>query len=196
MQERKQVVGVLVIVMLLSWSVLPWIQFGNVLDDKEYDSALLRAQLEGFPDIETTKKYPFSTLTRAEAASRYVSFAKSKWLILTDATASTGCDFKDIADVKEEQQQAIADSCRYGFFKGREGEFRPDQYVSKAESLVALVRGIATGEQFEDTGAIYRTPYVNRAYEHGITKRKSTPYMMYLVTRYELLLELWRAKGK
>ena len=192
MQERKQVIGVLVTIMLIAWSILPLIQFWPILDDQEFDAALIWAETQAFPDTETTKKYPFTTLTRAEAAQRYVQFAHSREMLFV----STGCDFSDISDLWTGIQEAIRQSCLYGFFKGRGGEFRPYQYVSKAESLVALVRGIAKGVSFVEPELIYREPYVTWAYEHGITKRKSTPYMMYLVTRYELLLQLRRARGK
>gem|GEM_PF-6746137 len=34
---------------------------------------------------------------------------------------------------------------------------------------------------------------MNKAHAMKITKRESDPYMMYLITRYELLLQLYRA---
>ena len=63
-------------------------------------------------------------------------------------------------------------ACAYEFFKGTDNQFYGDQYVTKANSLVALMRGLYPGREFP-LEQPYWTPYVNYAYELGITKRES-----------------------
>ncbi|USN54305.1 MAG: hypothetical protein H6765_07175 [Candidatus Peribacteria bacterium] len=57
------------------------------------------------------------------------------------------------------------------------------------------MRGFYPGLEFEETDP-YREPYVNFAHEVGITKQQSGPYLSYLITRYELVLELYRVAQK
>jgi hypothetical protein len=99
--------------------------------------------------------------------------------------------FADISRIDELTKNRLELACMYEFFKGTDGNFYPNAYVTKANSLVALIRGLSPAREFELTQP-YRTPYVDLAYTQGITKRPSGPYLMYLITKYELLLQLWR----
>lgn len=190
MQEWKQVVSFIAIAALVAWGFLPWIQFGNLLDDPEFDTALERAKANQFSQIDETVHYPFTTMTRVEAADRYAHFGDVSGIQFQQEVSA--CQFDDIENVSETDKQNILKVCQFGFLKGREGKFHPDQYISKAESLVGLVRVIAPWETFAEE-LNYWNPYVTRANEHGITERKASPYLMYLVTKYELLLQLYRA---
>ena len=83
--------------------------------------------------------------------------------------------------------------CSHGYFQGSNGGFFPDAYLTKAGSLVALMRGLYPEVEFDAEADPYWTPYVTLAHELDITYRESGPYLMYLITRYELLLQLYRA---
>ena len=188
MQERKTWIARTGIIALLWWIFLPWFEYGVKLHDPEFDQALERAQSVGIENIDDIRKYPFSTITRTEAAQRYVALAHDIGLIPPSAQ---DCHFKDIHHLSEKQKSAIYLACAYEFFKWTNNAFHGDSYVTKANSLVALMRGLYPGKTFEQTQP-YRTPYVNLAYQQGITKRPSGPYLFYLITKYETILQLRR----
>ena len=96
-----------------------------------------------------------------------------------------------VISFSEQEKNTIVLACLYDFFKWTDGNFYPDAYVTKANSLVALVRGLSPAREFPIEQP-YRTPYVNVAYAEWITKRESWPYLMYLITKYELMLQLHR----
>ncbi len=189
MQEWKKVVSVISVIVLLASMVLYLVMFGPVLDDPEFDAALVRAEEVGMPDLEMTKNYPFSPITRADAVSWFIVTAQEMEMIVYSDNL---CDFDDIDELDEHTKNQILLACRYRFFLGNEGSFVPDGYLTKAGSLVALIRGMYPARAFPEIDP-YREPFVNTAYGLGITKRPSSPYLMYLVTKYELLLELYRA---
>lgn len=164
------------------------IMFWPVLQDSEFDEALVWAESVNLYNIDTVKDYPFSTITRAEATTRYVMFGQQTGLM----PARSSCSFKDIEDVDENLQQSIILACQYGFFGWSEGIFEPDAYMTKWMSLVALMRGVQPWKEFDQVKE-YWMPYMEEAYALWITKREPGPYVNYLITRYELLLQLWRA---
>lgn len=188
MQEWKKIVAGVSVIVFGGRLFLHLVMFGPALQDPEFDQALIWAEQAQIPDLEKTQNYPFSSITRAEAAIWYVRLAQDISLIPQQST----CSFEDIDDLEGELQEQIILSCQYGFFKGTSDEFHPENYLEKGSSLVALIRGIRPGIDVPEVEP-YRAPYVNMANEIGITQRASSPYMSYLVTRYELLLQLYRA---
>lgn len=189
MQEWKQVVAVISVIVLLASTVLYLVMFGPVLDDPEFAAALVRAEQVGMPDVELTREYPFSPITREDAVDRYIVTAQEMEMIVYGDNL---CGFDDIDELEQRTKEQILLACRYRFFLGNEGSFVPEWYLTKASSLVALVRWMYPARAFVEIDP-YRQPFVTTAYELGITKRPSSPYMMYLVTKYELLLQLYRA---
>jgi hypothetical protein len=189
MRSRKQFVALVASLMIFAWPLVRRANYGQLFHDTEFDTALAWAQQAGFDDIELTKEYPFSMITRAQATQWYVALAQQlelvpmQWLV---------CKFPDVADYPLKQQQLIELVCGYGFFQGHQGLYYPDEYISKANAVTALVRGLYPGVEFERTTP-YRTPYMQQAKQLGITKQASSPYLSYLITRYELVLLLHRA---
>lgn len=115
MQEWKQVISFIAIAVFLGRGLLPLVQYGKILDDKEFEDALQRAQEQQFPQIEETKNYPFTTMTRREAAARYAYFGDiSKTPIQQEPSA---CEFSDIQEVSDIEKQHILKVCQYGFLK-------------------------------------------------------------------------------
>ena len=190
MQEWKKILALVSITVFAGGIFLHWVMFGKVLDDPEFDAALLRAEQTGITEIDLIREYPFSPVTRTEAAIWYVLLAQDIWLVPPDDEA---CEFQDIEQMTIQQQEMIHLSCLYKFFRGTNDHFYGNQYVTKATSLVALMRGLSPGRTFPEVDP-YRTPYVNLAHAQGITKRPNGPYLMYLVSKYELLLQLRRVK--
>ena len=165
--------------------------FWPVLQDAEFDEALLWAESVQIPWIELTRQYPFSTITRAQAVSQYITLAQQIELL----PVRSECEFFDIKDQPEQVQKDILLACQYGFFSWSRNSFEPNSYLTKGTSLVALMRGILPWKEFEEVEA-YRLPYIEVWNEMGITKREPWPYVNYLITRYELLLQLYRAYQK
>jgi hypothetical protein len=57
------------------------------------------------------------------------------------------------------------------------------------------LRGRLWEAQFQiQTGQKYRDPYVSYAYDTKITKSPQIEFLQYLVTNYELVMMLWRAR--
>ena len=191
MKEWKKVVALLSIAVFGGWVFFYWIGWGTKLEDPEFDAALIWAQETGIQDLELIRSYPFSPITRAEAAQRYVLLAQDIGLV--PGWHQQDCVFRDLGDFVPAEREKLQLACLYEFFKGTKGNFYPYEHVTKANSLVGLMRGLSPARDFELTQP-YRTPYVDLAYAQGITKRPSGPYLMYLVTKYELLLQLWRVR--
>ncbi len=189
MQEWKQVIALSSIVILFASMLLMLVMYWPVLDDPEFDAALVWAEDVGIPDVEEIEKYPFSPITRLESVDRYILTAQEVGMIVYNDSL---CEFDDIDHLRADEQNQIILACRYRFFLGNGWKFVPDGYLNKASSVVALIRGMYPAKAFEEVDP-YREPFVNYAYQLGITKRPSGPYLMYLVTKYELLLELYRA---
>lgn len=191
MWSFKHIVAVVSIGVVASWLLLPLVSYGPLLEDSEFDEALVRAESVQLPNIEEIRDYPFSTITRREAAVRYVKFAQDVGIVPVLNT----CVFEDLNEVRSEEERMILLSCQYWFFQGVQGKFYPDRFLTKSASLVGLIRGMFPGKQFVDV-IPYRDPYVSLANELGITSRESGPYLEYLITKYELLLQLRRATKK
>lgn len=188
MKSWKKLVSLIAIWCLLWGIFLLWIMFGPVLDDQEFDDALARAESVDLYGVETIRDYPFSTITRAEATTWYVTFGQQTGLM----PVRSSCNFTDIDAIDSELQEAIGLSCQYGFFGWSKGTFEPNAYMTKGMSLVALMRGVQPGREFPQVEE-YRMPYMEEAHRLGITKREPWPYVNYLITRYEMLLQMWRA---
>lgn len=185
----KKILWSLGIIVILGSIVLPLISYGPIFVDEEFEQALDWAEQQWFQDIQEARDAPFSFVTRAEAAQWYVSFAQSADMILYSDEI---CEFNDIWHLTGDVLDYVMLSCGYRFFRWAQGAYAPDVYLTKAGSLVALMKGFYPTRDF---GAVepYREPFVQQAYDLWITKRESDPYMMYLMTRYELLLQLYRA---
>lgn len=188
MWTRKRVVGGTSVLMFVWLIVLPYIQFWPVLQDEEFDGALLRAESVGIENIEWIQEYPFAPVARKEAAHWYVRFAQDASLLPVLNT----CVFEDISSYPSADQETFELSCRYGFFQWVQWSFFPEQRLTKWASITALVRWMMPGRRF-DVVQPYREPYVNQAFTMWLTIRPSTPYLEYAITRYELLLQLYRA---
>lgn len=188
MPERKQILASICIFILIVQWLLPLIQFWPILQDKEYDAALLRAEQQQLPDIIETKKYPFSMMNRAEGAERFAWFAQKQW----SSYISDQCSFSDIAILVKSQQDAIIAGCRYGFFKWFKGWFVPHDPLSKAAAIVIITRIVVPERSFPDVKE-FREPYMKESVQRGILKKPDHPYLMYPISRYELLLMLYRA---
>lgn len=187
MKHWKELLVAISISMILGWIILPLVQYGSVLDDPEFDVAKVWAKSNGFEHIEHIEDYPFSVMTRVESVQWYLRVMD----LLEKQPLRETCSFSDIQVLEWTVQEEIIRSCTLNVFLGDGGEFNPDRYMTKATALVALMRSLRP-EIEHPMENMYWTPYANDAYSLGISKRPSNEYLEYPITRYELLLLLYR----
>lgn len=114
MRSRKQFIALVASLMIFVWPFVRRTNYGQLFQDTEFDTALAWAQQAGFDDMELTKAYPFSMITRAQATQWYVALAQQlelvpmQWLV---------CKFPDVVDYPLKQQQLMELVCGYGFFQ-------------------------------------------------------------------------------
>ncbi|GFE70425.1 S-layer homology domain-containing protein [Chroococcus sp. FPU101] len=107
-----------------------------------------RGIMQGFPDNTFRPEEPVTRVEFADMLQR--AFNRSK-------TRST-VDFKDVPS-GDNTTPAIDQAVQMEFMKGYPGQvFRPDQPISKAESLVALANGLklTNTSTFEQVNSIYQ----------------------------------------
>lgn len=190
--EAKRLIAIICIISLVSRWFLWLVSYAPLLQDTEFEEALVWAHDIWIPDVTQLQEKPFAYITRAEAAAWYVAFAQSSDMLLYNDDI---CTFNDIDLLVWEQLDMVILSCMYRFFRWSQGWYSPDAYLTKAWSLVALMKWFFPTRDFEEMEP-YWEPFVQEAYAMWITSRQSDPYMMYLVSRYELLLQLHRARQR
>lgn len=173
--------------MILGWIVLPLVQYGPVLDDPEFDLAKQWASSNWFELMQMVEDYPFSVMTRVQSVQWYLRVMD----MIGKQPLRETCSFTDIDTLEQSVQDEIIRSCTLNVFLGDGWAFNPDKYMTKATALVALMRSLRPEIEYP-MQSLYWTPYVNDAYELGITQRASNEYLEYPITRYELLLLLYR----
>jgi hypothetical protein len=166
------------------------------LRDPEFAQAVQRAQDMQFPGIDQAVSYPFLPITRAAAAVWYAHSATIAEQSCTDTSIlHAQCNLRDITDLDSATINAIHIACNCNYLRWNNLSYEPNSYLNKAASIVALLRGRLGDEQFVvGTGMKYRDPYVTYAYDQGITKTPKIEFLQYLVTQYELILLLYRAR--
>lgn len=189
MPERKELTVWILIFLLIAQRFLPLAQFWPTLQDPEREQAMQWAQTNTLPEYEETKQYPFSTVSRLQAARRIVRFAQFHWL--QHKKQSIDCQFTDLQKMAPEDQKTVTESCLLWLFKWFMGEFVPDEPMNKASTTVVVARIVSPEKTFPDVKE-FRTPYLEEWVRLGILKQPEHPYLMYPISRYELLLMLRR----
>ncbi len=188
MKSWKQLVACIAIVVILGSMVLMRVGYWPILRDAEYVAALERAEQYWFPGVETAMSYPFTGITRAEAVWLYVRLGQ----VLEMLPVRSSCEFFDIGTVSLKEQENIILSCQYWFFSWSNWSFEPLSYMTKWTSMVALMRWLFPAREFPEVEEFW-LPYIEFWNEIGIITREPWPYVNYLISRYELLLQLYRA---
>lgn len=147
-----------------------------------YDNAL--TQYEQFEEYR-----PDDTLTRQEAAK---FFGTAATLVKTKSTTpETDCVFTDAAAFDSTLAPRIATACEQGLLRGRGGAFHPNDPLTKAQALTVIVRMLYGS--MDETVDPWRTAYVEKARDEGITNEKDITRFEQPVTRYDSALLLYRA---
>lgn len=168
--------------------ILPIVEYGPLLQDPEFDIALERAEQIDLPDVAEARDYPFSLVDRKESAIRFAPYAAYLWL----EQQPSNCAFVDIDSLESIYQEAIIAWCQRWLFKGYKGTFEPNFPLTKASAVVAIARSLFPDETFPEVKE-FRVPYMQKLEQFGIIQHPDHPYLMYPISRYELLLMLYRA---
>lgn len=191
----KRLWYIYVSVLVLQFLALPlFAQSSGVVEDKEYIEAVTRMydqQMTKYVDPLAFR--PDDLVTRQEAAKFFVGYATK--IALKTIDTSRYCSFDDLETTDPTLRNDVLQSCLLRIFKGNQGKFRPFEFLTKAQALTVLLR-ITEEEPLDESG----TPRWLRAYEiskaNGYTKLEDVMTLDVPLTRYELVLLLWRVKNK
>lgn len=165
--------------------------FWPLYSDQEFLEALFWMYDSDYTRYSTPDNYrPFDVLTRQEWAHFLATYAsKEKWTILD---LQKSCEFKDLKQADPTLQNSILFSCLLWIFQWYEGNFRPQDAMTKAEFLAVLVRSIGTYSA-DETKRPRRQDYYTTAYEWWLTNETDPNAIDKTLTRYEVALLLYRA---
>lgn len=104
------------------------------------------------------------------------------------------CSFSDEKSFDSSLSSFIADSCKWGIFKGANGQFLPHKTLSKAESLTVLMR-IFEGNSSSENFTPRWTMYFVKAKAIGLTKEANVNSLDRPTSREELALLIYRFKN-
>lgn len=104
------------------------------------------------------------------------------------------CNFSDEKSFDSSLSSFIADSCKWGIFKGSNGQFLPHKTLSKAESLTVLMR-IFEGNSSSENFTPRWTMYFVKAKAIGLTKEANVNSLDRPTSREELALLIYRFKN-
>lgn len=164
----------------------------TMIEDKEYLEAvtwMYSQQMTKF--LDPIAFQPESLVTRAQAAKFFVNYATK----IAGKTIDTAlyCTFDDLESADATLKNDILQSCLLRLFKGTQGNFFPNEYMTKAQALTVLFR--INNEIVDETMNPRWSAVHAKAVEKGYTKVVDVMDLDRPMTRYELALLLWRVKG-
>lgn len=178
------------------WWLTGTISLGNsVADyDVEFREALAWMYLNWLTSFWDPSSYrPFDSITREESAKIIWRFAKD--ILMKSKTTwvdEKTCAFLDDNMFSSYLAEDIYQSCLLGIFKwGIDNKFYPSSPLTKAQSLVVLVRMFDNKSYSEDVTPWFRN-YYDRAYELWLVQDKNLSNFERAVTRYEMALMIYR----
>ena len=161
-----------------------------------YDAEYLSAHSWGLENTVTSMPtpdsfMPWQTLGRQELAKMISNFGEN-FLCLAENPDAV-CDFADASSVSPELSASVEKACKLGLMRGDSGKFYPNAPVTKSQVLATLVRGMS--DYMDET----QTPWYKAYYDYAIDNALTTVTDVYSfdrpVTRYEVLLMLYRARS-
>jgi len=160
-----------------------------VVNDPEFDAALAWGYEMGLTSFNTQAAFmPMNTLTREQGA-RFLSQFGTEVLGI-EADQSAACNFTDLMSADRTLQEYVIASCQQELLRGSNGMFMPKATMTKAQFVVALVRGL-DGMMEESTTPWFKN-YCEWAQESGITRETDCAALDKPITRYEAMLMLYR----
>ena len=167
------------------------------LNDAEFTSALSWAYENGLTKFNTEDAFnPYSNITREQASKFFASYTVTN-LCDVEAMDDAACDFSDINSGDYSLKEYVLLACELGLVKGTGGKFLPTNNLTRAEAFTILSRAMSAnaGEDApsEDVAPWYANHF-KAMQSAGITKETDVTAQERPITRYELLLVLYRSK--
>lgn len=165
----------------------------GIPEDPELVEALARMYTNNITSLGTSSTYrPFDKITREESTKILWRFAKNilKTPFKTEITDEF-CVFQDSGMIAKDFANDVKEACKLGLFRGGNGWFYPKWWLTKAQSLVVLIRLFDDKVLSENSDPWFKN-YYDRAYELGITKDRDLTNFNREVTRYEIALMIYR----
>lgn len=162
-------------------------------EDPEFVEALAWMYTNNITSLWTASTYrPFDKITREEATKVLGRFAKN----ILNATYKTWisnefCVFQDSGMIAKDFQKDVFDSCKMWLFRWWNGWFYPKWWLTKAQSLVVLIR-LFDGKVLSENVSPWFKTYYDRAHDLWITKDRDLNNFNRDVTRYEIALMIYR----
>jgi hypothetical protein len=183
-------VGVLVLSIGVSLAQQPQPVVTSVIDDEEFVAAVERMHENGLTKYDSAETYRGSELlTREQAAKFFSQFSINVLLNVIDMTKY--CEFDDLSNADPSLRNSILVSCLLNLFHGSNGQFFPQEPLTKAQAVAVLIRALE-GYQPEDLDPWWYY-YHARAVELGVTNEQDVTKLDKPVSRYEMALMLYRA---
>jgi hypothetical protein len=165
----------------------------SVLSSGEGKDALAWAYDTGLTSYNTEDAFmPYATLSREAGAKFLSAFATD--VLGTEVDTSLDCNFSDAANIDPTLVSSVTTACGQGLLRGANGKFMPTSTMTKAQFIVALVRGL-DGDKAEAGVSPWYENYCTYAQENGITNETDCAALDRPVTRYEALLMLYRGSA-
>ena len=134
---------------------------------------------------------PYRNLTREEY-SKFIGKFGQDFLCLEE-NPEANYMYDDDAQISPYLADAVVLASKLGLMRGSDGKFYPSTFVSKAQVLATLVRGMQ--DYMDETVTPWYANYHAYAYENGVTTVSDVNSFDRPVSRYEALLMLYRARG-
>jgi len=159
----------------------------------ELEKAISWMYANGLTKYDTLSGYrPQDPVLREESAK--IIAQAYRILGYPQGSKNSQCNFSDEKSFDSSLSSFIADSCKWGIFKGSNGQFLPHKTLSKAESLTVLMR-IFEGNSSSENFTPRWTMYFVKAKAIGLTKEGNVNSLDRPTSREELALLIYRFKN-
>jgi hypothetical protein len=167
------------------------------LNDAEFTSALNWAYENGLTKFNSEDAFmPYANITREQAAKFLASYTVTNLCEVTSSD-NEACNFSDINSGDYSLKEYIMLACELGLVRGTGGKFMPTANLTRAEAFTILSRAMSANEG-EDAPAEDGTPWYAGHFkamqDAGVTKETNVEAQTRAISRYELLLVLYRSK--
>ena len=167
------------------------------LNDAEFTSALNWAYENGLTKFNSEEAFmPYNPITREQAAKFLSSYTVTNLCEVTSSEDAM-CDFSDINSGDYSLKEYVMLACELGLVKGSGGKFNPTANLTRAEAFTILSRAMSANEGEDapaETGTPWYAGHFKAMQDAGITKETNVEAQTRSISRYELLLVLYRAK--
>jgi len=187
---KKLVLSVLALALAVS-PVLNGLTTARAAYDAEYLAAFDWAKENGLTSMADADAFaPYRNLSRSEWSKFIGNFGED--FLCLEVNPEAQCNFADAAQISPYLTDAVTKACELGLMRGSNGNFYPNTFVSKAQVLATLVRGME--DYMDETTSPWYKNYHTYALENGITTVENVNSFDRPVSRYEALLMLYRAR--